>query len=162
SATAKLGPGDIGPHKETEINPAPRCKKNSADIWSEERLAEDEQSDGIADPIADPRQQPEYEIVLKQSVGTEDLFLGMSRKDPSSMCCESMLVRIKLPGTNVSEVDLDVKEQFLELRTPKFKLGLHLPHPVRAHKGKAQFIAEREVLEVSLPMNRLLDDLNLA
>lgn len=33
-----------------------------------------------------------YEIILKQSVGTEDLFLGLSRKDPSSMCCEAMLV----------------------------------------------------------------------
>lgn len=34
-----------------------------------------------------------YEIILKQSVGTEDLFLGLSRKDPSSMCCEAMLVK---------------------------------------------------------------------
>ena len=33
-----------------------------------------------------------YEIIMKQSVGTEDLFLGLSRKDPSSMCCEAMLV----------------------------------------------------------------------
>ena len=33
-----------------------------------------------------------YEIILKQSVGTEDVFLGLSGKDPSSMCCEAMLV----------------------------------------------------------------------
>lgn len=33
-----------------------------------------------------------YEIILKQSVGTEDLFLGLSGKNPSSMCCEAMLV----------------------------------------------------------------------
>ncbi|KAL4659673.1 protein PIH1D3 [Arapaima gigas] len=103
-----------------------------------------------------------YEIVLEQSVGTEDLFLGLSRKDPSSVSCENMLVKVRLPSTDVSEVDLDVKEKFLDLRTPKFKLGLHLPHPVWPHKGKARFFAERDVLEVTLPMNRWLDDVNLA
>ncbi|KAI1902708.1 hypothetical protein AGOR_G00018800 [Albula goreensis] len=86
----------------------------------------------------------------------------MSRKDPSSMCCESMVVKIKLPGTNISEVVLDVKEKFLDLRTPKYKLGLHLPHPVHCLEGKAQFFAEKEELEVTLPMNRLLDCINLA
>lgn len=38
-----------------------------------------------------------YEIILKQSVGTEDLFLGLNGKDPSSMCCEAMLVIYRLP-----------------------------------------------------------------
>lgn len=33
-----------------------------------------------------------YEMVLQQTVGTEDLFLGLSRKDPSSTSCEAMLV----------------------------------------------------------------------
>lgn len=33
-----------------------------------------------------------YDILLKQSVGTEDLFMGLSGKDPSSMCCEALLV----------------------------------------------------------------------
>lgn len=98
-----------------------------------------------------------YEIILKQRVGTEDLFLGLSRKDPSSMCCEAMLVndhefrnsvvsprtrktciqlflfckllkttdlfhmqvKIKLPDTKATDVVLDVKETFLDLRTPK-------------------------------------------
>lgn len=33
-----------------------------------------------------------YEIILKQNVRPEDLFLGLSRNNPSSMCCEAMLV----------------------------------------------------------------------
>lgn len=37
-----------------------------------------------------------YEILFKQQVGTEDIFLGMSRKDPSTACCEDMLVS-KMP-----------------------------------------------------------------
>ncbi|KAK1790111.1 hypothetical protein P4O66_002416 [Electrophorus voltai] len=103
-----------------------------------------------------------YEIVLKQRVGTEDLFLGLSRKDPSSMCCESMLVKVKLSDTKAADIVLDVKETFLDLRTPKYKLGLHLPHPVHSEEGTARFISERAELEVTLPMNRALDCINLA
>ncbi|XP_045930162.1 dynein axonemal assembly factor 6-like, partial [Micropterus dolomieu] len=102
-----------------------------------------------------------YEIILKQSVGTEDLFLGLNGKDPSSMCCEAMLVKIKLPDTKATDVVLDVKEKFLDLRTPKYKLGLHLPHPTHSHGGKAQFFSEREELEVTLPMNRPMDFINM-
>ncbi|XP_029929707.1 dynein axonemal assembly factor 6 [Myripristis murdjan] len=157
---AQLGPGHIGPP------PKPSAKKDgstayvmksSKDIWSEEEVAEGAQYDDLADP----RPQPEYEIILKQNVGTEDLFLGLSRKDPSSMCCEAMLVKIKLPGTKATDVILDVKEKFLDLRTPKYKLGLHLPHPVHSQEGRAQFYSEREELEVTLLMNRLMDSINM-
>ncbi|KAI4793055.1 hypothetical protein KUCAC02_032957 [Chaenocephalus aceratus] len=77
-------------------------KKNSKDIWSEEEVAEGCQYEDDNDP----RPQPEYEIILKQSVGTEDIFLGLNGKDPSSMCCESMLVKIKLPDTKATDVVL--------------------------------------------------------
>uniref|UniRef100_A0A3B1IP25 Dynein axonemal assembly factor 6 n=1 Tax=Astyanax mexicanus TaxID=7994 RepID=A0A3B1IP25_ASTMX len=88
-----------------------------------------------------------YEIILQQKVGTEDLFLGMSRKDPSSMCCESMLVKVKLPDTKACDV------------TPG---RLHLPHPVHSGEGSARFITERAELEITLPMNRPMDCINLA
>uniref|UniRef100_A0A665XDU0 PIH1 domain containing 3 n=1 Tax=Echeneis naucrates TaxID=173247 RepID=A0A665XDU0_ECHNA len=132
-------------------------QKNSKDIWSEEEVAEGSQYDDLADP----RPQPEYDIILKQRVGTEDLFLGLSGKDPSSMCCESMLVKIKLPDTKATEVVLDVKEKFLDLRTPKYKLGLHLPHPIHSQEGKAQFFSEREELEVTLLLKRSMDFINI-
>ncbi|XP_008297844.1 dynein axonemal assembly factor 6 [Stegastes partitus] len=158
AACAHLGPGHIGPpsKKENEVSSA-YMKKNSKDIWSEDEVSEGSQYDDVIDS----RPQPEYEIILKQSVGTEDLFLGLSRKDPSSMCCEAMLVKIKLPDTKATEVVLDVKEKFLDLRTPKYKLGLHLPHPVHSQEGKAQFFSEREELEVTLLMKRPLDFINM-
>ncbi|XP_036378938.1 protein PIH1D3 [Megalops cyprinoides] len=159
TAAARMGPGHIGPTKsESKAATSAYMKNNSKNIWSEEEVAEGAQFDDITDP----RPQPEYEIVLKQRVGTEDIFLGMTRKDPSSMCCECIVVKIKLPGTKVAEVILDVKEKFLDLRTQKYKLGLHLPHPVHSQEGKAQFISEKEELEVTLPMNRPLDCINLA
>ncbi|XP_028282912.1 dynein axonemal assembly factor 6 [Parambassis ranga] len=158
TAGAQLGPGHIGPllKKDKEVSTA-YMKKNSKDIWSEEEVAEGAQYEDLADP----RPQPEYEVILKQSVGTEDLFLGLSRKDPSSMCCEAMLVKIKLPDTKAADVVLDVKEKFLDLRTPKYKLGLHLPHPVHSQEGRAQFFSEREEMEVTLLMKRPMDFINL-
>ncbi|KAF1384063.1 hypothetical protein PFLUV_G00138380 [Perca fluviatilis] len=141
TACAQLGPGHIGPptKKDKEVS-AGHVKKNSKDIWREEEVAEGSQYDDLADP----RPQPEYEIILKQSVGTEDLFLGLNRKDPSSMCCEALLVKIKLP---------DTKKQI--------KLGLHLPHPIHSDRGKAQFFSEREELEVTLLMKRPMDVINM-
>ncbi|KAM4551210.1 dynein axonemal assembly factor 6 [Odontesthes bonariensis] len=158
AACAQLGPGHIGPppKKDKEVSTA-YMKKNSKHIWSEEEVAQGAQYDDLADP----RPQPEYEIILKQSVGTEDMFLGLSRKDPSSMCCEAMLVKIKLPDTKATDVILDVKEKFLDLRTPKYKLGLHLPHPIHSQEGRAQFFSEREELEVTLLMKRPMDFINM-
>ncbi|XP_056266611.1 protein PIH1D3 isoform X1 [Pseudoliparis swirei] len=152
---AGLGPGHIGPPARRDgAVPSVREKKNDKDIWSQEEVAEGSQHDDLADP----RPQPEYDVLLKQSVGTEDLFLGLSRKDPSSMSCEAMLVRIKLPDTEAADVVLDVSERFLDLRTPRYKLGLHLPHPTHGHGGRAQFFAERGELEVTLLFNRPMDD----
>ncbi|MED6266770.1 hypothetical protein CHARACLAT_005481 [Characodon lateralis] len=155
---AQLGPGHIGPppKKDKEVSSA-YIKTTSKDIWSEEEVVEGSQYDDLADP----RPQPEYEIILKQNVGTQDLFLGLSRKDPSSMCCEAMLVKIKLPGTKATDVFLDIKEKFLDLRTPKYKLGLHLPHPIQSQEGKAQFFSDRQELEVTLLMKRPMDFINM-
>ncbi|TRY69727.1 hypothetical protein DNTS_035409 [Danionella cerebrum] len=162
---ARTGPGDIGTNlppegknnNEDQSFPFPKgCltykKKKSKNIWEDEEVTEG----AHFDDLNDPRPQPEYDVVLKQSVGTEDLFLGLSGKDPSSMSCDSMLIRVKLPDTKTSDVVLDVKETFLSLRTPKYKLGLHLPHPVHKQEGSARFITEREELEITLPLSRSL------
>ncbi|XP_026230774.1 protein PIH1D3 [Anabas testudineus] len=158
SPCAQLGPGHIGPppKKDRKVSTA-NVKTKSKDIWREEEVAEGSQYDDLTDP----RPQPEYEIILKQSVGTEDLFLGLSGKDPSSMCCEAMLVKIKLPDTKATDVALDVREKFLDLRTPKYKLGLHLPHPIHSQEGRAQFFSERGELEVTLLLKRPLDFINM-
>jgi hypothetical protein len=40
------------------------------------------------------------EMRYKQAVTTSDNFLGMSGKDPSSSCCEELLVVLQLPRAN--------------------------------------------------------------
>ncbi|XP_042196596.1 protein PIH1D3 [Callorhinchus milii] len=103
-----------------------------------------------------------YEILFKQRVGTEDVFLGVSRKDGSTACCEDMVIRINLPDTKLSDVTLDVNDRFLTLRSPHYKLGLHLPHAVDSKNGKAQLISSTSLLEVTLTMKRELDFVNFA
>ena len=48
-------------------------------------------------------------MLYKQSLGTEDVFLGLSDKDPSSIHCDSLMVKIKLPNTKMGQVQLEVK-----------------------------------------------------
>jgi hypothetical protein len=89
-------------------------KKVTKDIWDEEEVDEGAEFD----TSDDPRMQPEYEIVYKQKVTSEDIFLQMGSKNPSTANCEDMIVKIKLPGVNkISDIDVNVYEKFLDCRT---------------------------------------------
>ncbi|XP_041358428.1 dynein assembly factor 6, axonemal-like [Gigantopelta aegis] len=159
----KMGPGDIAPTKKsadddkgkdslTDKKKLPRSKA----IWEEEEVPEGAEYDAVYDP----RPQPEYEIIYKQAVTSEDMFLQMGNKTPSSASCEDMIVKIQLPGAKMSDVQLDVKPKFLDCRTSKVRLGLHLPHPVDDKKGKAQWDGRTEILSVTLRIVREFDFLN--
>ncbi|XP_071982077.1 dynein axonemal assembly factor 6 [Engystomops pustulosus] len=149
-------PGDIGP-----LRPDKKVSttlQKDKEIWNVLEVPNGSEFDDSLDQ----REQPEYEILFKQRVGSEDLFLGMSRKDPSSACCENLVIKIHLPKTKTSEMSLDIRRKFLDLRTPKYKLGLHLPHQVNEKTGKAQFKVDTETLEVTLSMVRDFDFVNFS
>ena len=78
-------PGSIGP---TTKDGGAKVESKSKDIWSADEVLEKQEYE-----YDDPRPQPEYDILFKQSVGTEDVFLGMGAKNPTTACCEGMLVR---------------------------------------------------------------------
>lgn len=82
-------------------------------------------------------------MIFKQTVGTEDIYLGMGAKNPTTSSCENIVVRlaisagssltssirlfpyqvkIKLPGADIGKVDLDVTDKFLDCRTPKWQV----------------------------------------
>jgi dynein assembly factor 6, axonemal len=71
-------------------------------IWTEEEVAIK------AEELPDDRPAPEYEIIQKQHVGTEDVFLGLSDKDSSMN--DSVLIKVWLPNTKFSQVQLDVQK----------------------------------------------------
>jgi hypothetical protein len=96
-----------------------------------------------------------YEFIYKQAVQTTDAYLGMSGKDPSSTCCEELLVRIQLPAArSAAELDLDVKPQVLRLTSAAYRLRLALPHKVDDQRGSAKWDAAKKVLNVCLPIIR--------
>ncbi|KAM3910533.1 dynein axonemal assembly factor 6 [Leptodactylus fuscus] len=159
SLSSAINPGDIGPLRpEKKVSTSSQKDKDSKEIWNVLEIPDGSEFDDSLDP----REQPEYEILFKQRVGSEDIFLGMSRKDSSTACCEDLVVKIHLPNTKASDMSLDIRRKFLDLRTPKYKLGLHLPHPVNDKTGKAQFRADTETLEVTLTMARDLDFVNFS
>ncbi|KAM6151869.1 dynein axonemal assembly factor 6 [Rhynchocyon petersi] len=157
STTRAMGPGNIGPPKaeETKIMPQTSVEK-SYDIWNPEEVTEGAEYDDMWDV----REIPEYEIVFQQQVGTEDLYLGFTRKDSSTACCEDLVVKIKLPNTNSYDIKIDIQETTLDLRTPNKKLLLTLPYPVECSSAKAVYIVESETLEVTASMKRKLDFVN--
>ncbi|XP_059174779.1 dynein axonemal assembly factor 6-like [Physella acuta] len=151
----KFGPVHIGPEKTSEDN-APVQNSDSKDIWSEYEVPEGSEFD----VIDDPRPQPEYDMLYSQSVTSEDIFLQMGNKTSATSSCENMTIKIKLPSTKMSEVELDVKSKFLDCRTPNYKLGLHLPHNVDHKNGKAQWDSKTETLIVTLRKVRDFDEFN--
>lgn len=96
-------------------------------------------------------------MLYKQAVSSEDMYLGMSGRDPSTHWCDDMVVRVKLPDHKLADCDLDVTASFLDLRTPTFRLGLHLQHPCDPDAGNAKFDGAKGTLTVTLKMKRELD-----
>lgn len=146
-------PGSVGPQGTFKDVKPPDVKRprDARDIWEEEELQDDIEDD----ELEDGRQKPRYEFIYKQAIETTDAFLGMSGKDPSSTSCETMVVRLELPGTgSVKELDLDVQPNSLKLRSNRYRLSTYLPHKVDHERGEARWDSRAEVLSVSLPIVR--------
>eukprot|EP00039_Didymoeca_costata_P032763 m.39295 g.39295 ORF g.39295 m.39295 type:complete len:198 (-) comp9531_c0_seq1:22-615(-) len=156
--TATMTPGCIGPPKSTTtVEPRaqqkkPALKANLQDIWSEEEVPVDDRG-----AHEDHRPVPDYDILYKQAVTSEDMYLQMSGRDPSTHQCDDMVVRIKLPGHKLSYCELDVNDTYLDLRSTKYRLGLHLPHPCDSKNGSAKFDSKKCELIVTLRMTREMD-----
>jgi len=60
-----------------------------------------------------------YEMHYKQRITTEDVFLQMGNKNPSSASCEDLVINIQLPDTKLAEIILDITKSFLDCRCPK-------------------------------------------
>jgi len=117
--------------------------KNKNDIWDDEEVEQQQYK------IVEDRPQPEFEVLYKHKVGTEDVFLNKHNMGTEDLF---LLIKIKLPGTQYSEVELDVKEQSIHVQTSKYALNHVLQYPVDKDKGKAQWEADKFLLSVTLPV----------
>lgn len=132
---------------ETKADEKPKDPKA---IWDEDEVAD---RDDVED-ASDPRPRPKYDIVYKQNVTSEDMFLGMSDVDPSSNSCNFVVLKIKFPGDKLKDIDLDVTQTRIVAQSPTHRLSTYLPHPVKHKDGNAKWDAKRETLIVTLPIIR--------
>jgi hypothetical protein len=127
---------------ETKINNR-LPSKIPTDIWKDEELREENIKE-------DGRPKPQFEILYKQSVTTEDLYLGLSGKSNSSLSCEHLLMKIWLPNTHLKEIGLELKEQSVHLQTPNYLLNHILPYSIEKDKSDAKWDKDKGLLQVTL------------
>ncbi|XP_043275700.1 dynein axonemal assembly factor 6 isoform X2 [Venturia canescens] len=154
----KLGPGDIGAPKGTlqeHVGPHAPLKGDGDEIWHSSEINAAPKTE-----ILDPRAVPEYEMKFKQSVSPEDVYLGMNFKTPGSASCEWLTVLVKLPGETREKVELSVESDFVDIRSPKYRLHLSTPHPVDPNASSAKWNVDHSTLEITLRMTRELDAIN--
>lgn len=163
-AVSAFGPGDIKT-KKAEIKNLlenPLLKKIDDKDENAKTFEEWEEMQKNDEEILDSRQTPEYSIVYKQAVTTEDIYLQMGLKTASTASCEDMIVEIKLPDESVGidRMELNLEESQVDLKTPIYKLKLTLPHKVAPSKSRAQYDVEKKILKLTLRMNREFDFVN--
>lgn len=127
---------------------------NSIEEWDEQQKKDEE--------LLDFRKAPEYKISYKQVVTTEDIYLQMGFKTPATSSCEDMVVEIQLPEevVGIDQMDLNVTENEVQLKSPVYKLKLSLPQKVHPSKGRAEYDADKKMLKLTIRMNREYDFVN--
>jgi hypothetical protein len=154
SSTNVITPGSIvnaNVKKTTQSNTTTTTNEETDPnaIWGKEEI--DNHDPDFDD---DGRAIPDYDILYKQQVGSEDIFLGMSGKTPLSQDCNFMVLRIKMPGAQLKNIDLTVDKQKIVVHDPTYRLATYLPYPTKDKEGKAQWLAEKDTLSVTLPIDR--------
>lgn len=80
-------PGSIGPRSANNPSTSlgPSASKDSKETQKvDEKLPHEVDSDS--------RLQPEYDMVFRQAVSAEDVYLGMGNKNPTTASCEELVV----------------------------------------------------------------------
>eukprot|EP01065_Artemidia_motanka_P032914 TRINITY_DN39890_c0_g1_i1.p1 TRINITY_DN39890_c0_g1~~TRINITY_DN39890_c0_g1_i1.p1 ORF type:complete len:240 (+),score=113.20 TRINITY_DN39890_c0_g1_i1:69-722(+) len=148
-------PAGLGPKEHAIPNTTfSKEKKKKAvasgnDIWDVDELPGEYE-------LGDERERPEHEVLFKQRVGTNDVYLGLDfERDPSSSCCEEMVVRVAMPKEERAEdIQLDVQEEKLDLRSAHYRLLLPLQRKVHTNRGSAKWEKDKKRMLITLALNR--------
>uniref|UniRef100_A0A224XXA8 PIH1D1/2/3 CS-like domain-containing protein n=1 Tax=Panstrongylus lignarius TaxID=156445 RepID=A0A224XXA8_9HEMI len=164
TSAAKLGPADIKRSVNVKITgnqskeePKEIRSSDPNNIWEWYEVPEVPHTDDIH---ADPRIKPEYDIKYKQFVATEDVYLQMGNKTPITASCEGMIIDITMKGENKDDIDCNVTDTHLDIRSPSYRLNLALPHPVIPDSCSAEWHGKTSHLIVNLTLSREYDFLN--
>ncbi|KAJ8599920.1 hypothetical protein CTAYLR_002861 [Chrysophaeum taylorii] len=125
-------------------------KKEANAIWQEDEIPSEDALGFMFEPT-DERQSASFEMVYKQLVNSEDVYLG-TEKTPSSCHCDAIVYKISFPGHRHAELAVEVTRTTLRAESSRLKLALYLPQPVVADRGKAEWDAKTSVLSITLPL----------
>jgi hypothetical protein len=101
--------GPAGPASSSAAAPPP-AGFDAKSIWAPEEVVS--LHEAMAAPSAsDTRKRPFFDYGFKQRVGSEDVFLGLSGTTESSVHCDTLVMRILLPGERLADIDLDCTEE---------------------------------------------------
>jgi hypothetical protein len=86
----------------------------------------------------------------------------MNLKTPATSSCEDMIIEIDLPEENckITDMDLKVLHEKIDLQTPIYRLKLDLPHKVHPNKTKAQYDPQKKTFLLTLRLDREFDFVN--
>ncbi|CEM18730.1 unnamed protein product [Vitrella brassicaformis CCMP3155] len=147
--TRRIAPPNVKVTAKTPCADKAEKRAKQDDIWGESEVEQ-----GITLQQDDHRTEPEYEILYRQKVGTEDVYLGMSDRDVSSDHCEEITIKIELPDTKLPDITLETLRERLIVMSPKYRLNLALPYAVKKDQGSAKWDGKKQVLKVVLPIER--------
>lgn len=133
-----------------------KSKKSEADlkkqIWLDSEIPSEDQLLARASR-SNKLPTPKFEFCYKQSVGTEDTYLGMSDLSPASFDCTHLVVKVHFPNCKMRDLDLDVTKNRIKVESRSLRLFTYLPVNVHHEKGSAKFDSKKEVLTVTLPID---------
>ncbi|KAJ1460441.1 hypothetical protein M885DRAFT_509421 [Pelagophyceae sp. CCMP2097] len=142
SIVAAVGPRSSAPTKAVAVD--------DQAIWADDEIPPEEAL-GFCDAVDDHRRRAKFDMIYKQHVSSEDVYLG-TEKTPSSCHSSDIVYRIAFPDHKHAELDVDVTKTTLRAESSRLRLALYLPQPVDADRGKAQWDANKCVLTISLPV----------
>eukprot|EP00921_Rhytidocystis_pertsovi_P014857 GHVQ01023859.1.p1 GENE.GHVQ01023859.1~~GHVQ01023859.1.p1 ORF type:complete len:257 (-),score=33.45 GHVQ01023859.1:2094-2864(-) len=96
------------------------------------------------------RKTPKMEVLYKQYVSTEDVYLGSTESTPSTDCSQAQIVKIDLPGADIKNVELEVFRRHILVESKMFLLATTLPNAVKKEYAKAQWIKKKEQLIITV------------
>lgn len=98
------------------------------------------------------RISPEYNIIYKQTVSPEDIYLPLSNKTPATNSCEEICIEIQLPNetVDVDQMVLDIRDDRVDLQTPIYRLNVPFPKQIDPDHGKAEWNSLKKMLTLTL------------
>lgn len=143
---------------ETAVKSLPSVSKESGPADADPQTIEEweEREALLVSTELEHRISPDYNIVYKQTVSPEDIYLPMSNKTPATTSCEEICIEIQMPNETV-DIDgmvLDVRDTSFDLQTPIYRLNVPFPQPIDRDQGKAEWNGANKLLTLTLRTKR--------